>query len=128
MGASLLRAAVWPAFACGRQLAVKPGVKRLPGQPSQALRAWIAEFGGILDERGSGVNGRDLADSGSKEPPNIGLVLGGDLEEQFRLSLTLSGGDPAVFLRQPIAAGFLALTLATLMGPVVRAVRARRGG
>jgi TctA family transporter len=63
-----------------------------------------------------------------QEPPNIGLVLGGDLEEQFRLSLTLNGGDPAVFLRQPIAAGFLALTLATLMGPVVRAVRARRGG
>ena len=63
-----------------------------------------------------------------REPPTIGLVLGGDLEEQFRLSLTLNGGDPAVFLRQPIAAGFLALTLATLMGPVVRAVRARRGG
>ena len=43
-------------------------------------------------------------------PMIIGLVLGGDLEEQFRLALTLSGGDPGVFVRQPIAAGFLLLT------------------
>jgi putative tricarboxylic transport membrane protein len=53
-------------------------------------------------------------------PMIIGLVLGGDLEEQFRLSLTLSGGDPTIFMRQPIAAGFLLLTLAALVWPLLR--------
>jgi putative tricarboxylic transport membrane protein len=59
-------------------------------------------------------------------PMIIGLVLGGDLEEQFRLALTLSGGDLGVFVRQPIAAGFLLLTLAALCWPLVRATLARR--
>jgi putative tricarboxylic transport membrane protein len=59
-------------------------------------------------------------------PLIIGLVLGGELEEQLRLSLTLSGGDPAVFLRQPIAAGLLLLTIAVLVAPAVRAVRQRQ--
>jgi putative tricarboxylic transport membrane protein len=58
-------------------------------------------------------------------PMIIGLVLGGDLEEQFRLALTLSGGDPTIFLRQPIAAGFLVLTLATLVWPILRRVPTR---
>ena len=58
-------------------------------------------------------------------PMIIGLVLGGELEEQLRLSLTLSGGDPTVFLRQPIAAGLLLLTVAVLVAPAVRL--ARRG-
>jgi putative tricarboxylic transport membrane protein len=59
-------------------------------------------------------------------PMIIGLVLGGDLEEQFRLSLTLSGGDPGVFLGHPIAAGFLLLTLAALGWPLLKAALARR--
>ena len=59
-------------------------------------------------------------------PMIIGLVLGGELEEQLRLSLTLSGGDPTVFVRQPIAAGLLLLTIAVLVAPAVRA--ARRAG
>lgn len=59
-------------------------------------------------------------------PMIIGLVLGGELEEQFRLSLTLSGGDATIFLRQPIAAAFLALTLAAFAAPAIRAARAPR--
>lgn len=59
-------------------------------------------------------------------PMIIGLVLGGELEEQLRLSLTLSGGDPTVFVRQPIAAGLLLLTAAVLAAPAVRAARRRR--
>jgi putative tricarboxylic transport membrane protein len=59
-------------------------------------------------------------------PMIIGLVLGGDLEEQFRLSLTLSGGDLTIFLRQPIAAAFLLLTVTAFFWPVLRAVRAGR--
>jgi len=59
-------------------------------------------------------------------PMIIGLVLGGELEEQLRLSLTLSGGDPTVFIRQPVAAGLLLLTVAVLGAPAVRTVRRRR--
>jgi putative tricarboxylic transport membrane protein len=59
-------------------------------------------------------------------PMIIGLVLGGDLEEQFRLSLTLSGGDPTIFARQPIAAAFLLLTLAALGWPALQPARGRR--
>lgn len=59
-------------------------------------------------------------------PMIIGLVLGGDLEEQLRLSLTLSGGDASVFLRQPIAAGLLFLTAAVLVAPAIRAARRAR--
>lgn len=63
-------------------------------------------------------------------PMIIGLVLGGELEEQFRLSLILSAGDATVFLRHPIAAGFLALTVLAFAGPWLRAAWARwqRGG
>jgi putative tricarboxylic transport membrane protein len=59
-------------------------------------------------------------------PVIIGLVLGGELEEQFRLSLTLSGGDATIFLRQPIAAGFLLLTAVALLAPAVRHLVAPR--
>jgi putative tricarboxylic transport membrane protein len=50
-------------------------------------------------------------------PMIIGLVLGRELEEQFRLSLTLSAGDPLIFLRQPISAAFLAITLLSFLVP-----------
>ncbi|MGH7390330.1 MAG: tripartite tricarboxylate transporter permease [Candidatus Rokuibacteriota bacterium] len=59
-------------------------------------------------------------------PMIIGLVLGGDLEEQLRLTLTLSGGDATVFVRQPIAAAFLLLTLAVIAWPAVAAKARRR--
>lgn len=59
-------------------------------------------------------------------PMIIGLVLGGELEEQFRLSLTLSGGDWTIFLRQPIAAAFLLLTVVAFAAPAARAVLQRR--
>ncbi len=58
-------------------------------------------------------------------PMIIGLVLGGELEEQFRLSLTLSAGDWTIFLRQPIAATFLALMLAAFAAPGLRALCTR---
>ena len=58
-------------------------------------------------------------------PMIIGLVLGGELEEQLRLSLTLSGGDWTIFLRQPIAAAFLLLTVAAFAAPALRAVLQR---
>lgn len=58
-------------------------------------------------------------------PMIIGLVLGSELEEEFRLSLILSAGDATVFLRHPIAAGFLALTALAFAGPWLQAAWAR---
>lgn len=61
-------------------------------------------------------------------PMVIGLVLGPELEEQFRLSLILSAGDGTVFLRHPIAAGLLAATAVIFAAPGLRAawIRWRR--
>lgn len=59
-------------------------------------------------------------------PMIIGLVLGPEVEEQFRLSLILSAGDVTVFLRHPIAAGFLTLTALAFAGPGLRTAWARR--
>ena len=53
-------------------------------------------------------------------PMIIGLVLGPDLEEQFRLSLVISAGDPLVFLRQPISAVFLSITALVFLAPALR--------
>ncbi|GIK87704.1 MAG: tripartite tricarboxylate transporter TctA [Betaproteobacteria bacterium] len=63
-------------------------------------------------------------------PAVIGLILGPLAEAQFRRALAISQGDPSVFLRQPIAATLLALTVLLVLVPwlykVVREHRARR--
>jgi putative tricarboxylic transport membrane protein len=43
----------------------------------------------------------------SPAPLILGLVLGPVLEENFRRSLLISGGDPWIFVSHPISAGFL---------------------
>lgn len=53
-------------------------------------------------------------------PMVIGMVLGPDLEEQFRLSLILSGGDLTIFLRHPVALTFILLTLLAFASPVLK--------
>lgn len=58
-------------------------------------------------------------------PMIIGLVLGQDLEEQFRLTLILSAGDLTAFLRHPIAAAFLSLTLLVFLAPWLKAAWTR---
>jgi len=59
-------------------------------------------------------------------PAVIGLILGPLAETQFRRALSISQGDPMVFLTQPISASFLAVTALLLVVPwVVR--RMRRG-
>jgi putative tricarboxylic transport membrane protein len=42
-----------------------------------------------------------------KAPLLFGLILGHTLEQSFRQAMTLSSGDPTVFLKSPIAAGLL---------------------
>ena len=60
-------------------------------------------------------------------PSVIGLILGPIAETQFRRALSISQGDPMVFLTQPISATFLAITVLLVILPLaVR--RARRRG
>jgi TctA family transporter len=61
-------------------------------------------------------------------PLLLGYILGPMMEEYLRRALTLSRGDPMIFLTRPISAAMLiaaALALATLVLPAVRATRAK---
>jgi putative tricarboxylic transport membrane protein len=50
-------------------------------------------------------------------PAIIGLILGPLAETQFRRALSISEGDPSVFVTQPISATLLALAAAAIIGP-----------
>jgi TctA family transporter len=57
-------------------------------------------------------------------PVLLGLILGQLLEENFRRSLLMSGGDMSVFVTHPISLGFLLIAIAL---PVWIWLRGRRG-
>lgn len=59
-------------------------------------------------------------------PLVIGLVLGPLLELRMKQSLSLSNGDPSVFLTRPIAATLLGLSVAAIALFVIARVRGRR--
>jgi putative tricarboxylic transport membrane protein len=50
-------------------------------------------------------------------PAVIGLILGPLAETQFRRALSISQGDPSVFVTQPISAGLLGLTALIVVVP-----------
>jgi putative tricarboxylic transport membrane protein len=60
-------------------------------------------------------------------PLILGLVLGPLLEEQVRRSLTLSLGDPTIFVARPISGTIIAIAVISLALPLIRAWRARPG-
>jgi putative tricarboxylic transport membrane protein len=49
-----------------------------------------------------------------KAPLIFGLILGGKLEQSFRQAMTLSSGDPMVFLRSPLSAGLITVAIASI--------------
>jgi putative tricarboxylic transport membrane protein len=51
-------------------------------------------------------------------PCIIGLILGPLAEAQFRRALSISQGDPSVFLTHPLSAALLALAAAVLLAPI----------
>ncbi|MBI2815733.1 MAG: tripartite tricarboxylate transporter permease [Acidobacteria bacterium] len=60
-------------------------------------------------------------------PVIIGMILGPIAETQFRRALAISQGDLTVFVRRPISAAILAITLLVLVSPLLwRAATARR--
>lgn len=61
-------------------------------------------------------------------PAVIGLILGPLAETQFRRALSISQGDPSVFITHPISASLLAVTALILLAPALaRALKRRRG-
>jgi putative tricarboxylic transport membrane protein len=75
----------------------------------------------------SGIAGYLLRKMRFPEGPLIlGLVLGPLLEEQMRRSLTLSLGDPTIFITRPISGAIIAVAVILLLLPVFTAHRARR--
>jgi putative tricarboxylic transport membrane protein len=60
-------------------------------------------------------------------PAVIGLILGPLAESQFRRALSISQGDPSVFLTHPISATLLGLTVLLVVVPwIYKVVRERR--
>jgi TctA family transporter len=59
-------------------------------------------------------------------PMLLGFVLGPMMEEYLRRAMLMSGGDPTVFIRRPIAAAFMLATVLILVVMVAPAVRKRR--
>lgn len=58
----------------------------------------------------------------------LGVLLGPMLEENLRRALTISRGDPSVFLTHPISVFLLAVGAAFLVWTIVRRIRHARGG
>ena len=48
-------------------------------------------------------------------PMVVGLVLGPMLEGRMKQALSISSGDPTIFLTRPIAATFLALSITAVV-------------
>jgi putative tricarboxylic transport membrane protein len=78
----------------------------------------------------SGIVGYLLRKMRFPEGPLIlGLVLGPLLEEQVRRSLTLSLGDPTIFIARPISGAIIAAAATLLLLPLIaQGVRATRAG
>lgn len=52
-------------------------------------------------------------------PVIIGMILGPLAEQEFRRALTISGGDPMVFLERPMALALFAVAVLAVIGPRV---------
>ena len=74
-----------------------------------------------------GILGYVLVKCGCEPAPLLlGFVLGPPLEENLRRALSISRGDPSVFVTRPISAVLLALALAALVLTALPAIRRRR--
>ncbi len=59
-------------------------------------------------------------------PAVVGMILGPMAEQQFRRALSISQGDPSVFVREPISAAFLALAFLAIATPLLAPLFRRR--
>jgi putative tricarboxylic transport membrane protein len=74
-----------------------------------------------------GVVGYLLTKFGCEPAPLLlGIILGPLMEENLRRALTISRGDPLIFLQHPISAGLLALSALLLVSVLLPSIRAKR--
>ncbi|TAK35906.1 MAG: C4-dicarboxylate ABC transporter permease [Chloroflexota bacterium] len=59
-------------------------------------------------------------------PMVLGLVLGADLEEYFRMSLLIGRGDATVFFTRPVSLGFILISIGLVVWPLLRLVLRQR--
>lgn len=59
-------------------------------------------------------------------PLILAMVLGGKMEQSFRQSMTISGGDPSILASSWIGITFLVLAAAMVLGPIVMRLMDRR--
>jgi putative tricarboxylic transport membrane protein len=59
-------------------------------------------------------------------PLLLGYILGPMMEEYLRRAMTLSRGDPMIFLQRPISAAMLAIAALAMLSVVLPAVRSTR--
>ncbi len=52
-------------------------------------------------------------------PVIIGMILGPLAEQEFRRAMTISQGDPTIFLTKPLSLTLLVLALTALLGPQI---------
>ena len=52
-------------------------------------------------------------------PVIIGMILGPLAEQEFRRAMTISQGDPTIFLTKPLSLALLMLALTALLGPQI---------
>jgi putative tricarboxylic transport membrane protein len=61
-------------------------------------------------------------------PVIIGMILGPLAEQEFRRAMTISQGDPMIFLDKPLSLALLILAVLALIGPQLWALRQARLG
>lgn len=59
-------------------------------------------------------------------PLLLSFILGPMLEENFRRSMIISHGDPAIFLVHPLSASLLAVAVLILIASALPAIRRKR--
>jgi putative tricarboxylic transport membrane protein len=59
-------------------------------------------------------------------PLVLAIVIGPMMENNLRLSLVISQGNPLIFVTHPISAAFIFVTLALLVSPLVPWIGKRR--
>ncbi|HWP34438.1 MAG TPA: tripartite tricarboxylate transporter permease [Thermodesulfobacteriota bacterium] len=115
---------------CIRAVAVRPpvltaGVLALSVLGAYALNVTVFDAAVAL---AFGLLGYGMRRFGFSTPAAVlGMVLGFTMEGEFRRSMVMSLGDPAIFVTRPVAATILALAALALLRPLLgRAAGARR--
>lgn len=60
-------------------------------------------------------------------PVIIGMIIGPLLEQEFRRAMTISAGDPMIFLQKPLSLALLLIALAAVaLPPIISRIRGRK--